>query len=377
MQGVSQRLFRQVGAASRYVWLGRRVALVACVCGSVLAAVAAPAAASTYSVTDLGSLGYGVTKGLAINNSGQVTGYSYSSDAFQVTCPPQKYGQPKKCFENPYHAFLWSSGTMTDLGTFGGHFSQGVAINLAGEVVGSADKTSKDGAYLGSDGFLWNGTKMVDLGFFEPGGINDSGQIAGGCGSSSGCVLNGSTCGGSCVLSNGKFTQLPDPPGENCGAGPINNNGVVLGGCDNASSYMRGVVWENGTPIDLGTLGGPQTGAAAINNLGQVVGWSQTSTDNDHPFLWSNGKMTDLGVAPCNSSSATCFFPAAINDNGVIVGGNEIYSAGKLQDLNTLIPAGSPYQIQYANAINNNGQIVADAYDTATYQTHALLLTPN
>jgi hypothetical protein len=28
-------------------------------------------------------------------------------------------------------------------------------------------------------------------------------------------------------------------------------------------------------------------------------------------------------------------------------------------------------------AINDNGQIVADAYDTATYQTHALLLTPN
>jgi hypothetical protein len=42
-----------------------------------------------------------------------------------------------------------------------------------------------------------------------------------------------------------------------------------------------------------------------------------------------------------------------------------------------LIPAGTPYQIQYANAISDNGQIVADAYDTATYQTHALLLTPN
>jgi probable HAF family extracellular repeat protein len=27
--------------------------------------------------------------------------------------------------------------------------------------------------------------------------------------------------------------------------------------------------------------------------------------------------------------------------------------------------------------INDNGQIVADAYDTTTYQTHALLLSPN
>jgi len=34
------------------------------------------------------------------------------------------------------------------------------------------------------------------------------------------------------------------------------------------------------------------------------------------------------------------------------------------------------YTIQYAKAINDKGQIVADAY-TPTYQTHTLLLTPN
>jgi probable HAF family extracellular repeat protein len=48
-----------------------------------------------------------------------------------------------------------------------------------------------------------------------------------------------------------------------------------------------------------------------------------------------------------------------------------------VQNLNTLIPAGSPYQIQDATGINNNGQIVADATDTATGQTHALLLNPS
>jgi hypothetical protein len=78
--------------------------------------------------------------------------------------------------------------------------------------------------------------------------------------------------------------------------------------------------------------------------------------------------MTDLGLN---------FFPSAVNDNDVIVGGEQIYSGGTLQNLNNLIPAGSPYQIQNATGINDNGQIVANAYDTATNQNHALLLTPD
>ena len=228
--------------------------VAACVLASALVVSSAPAATSGYSVTDLGSLGFGVTKGLAINATGQVTGYSYSSKAFQVSCPPQQYGGQKKCLENPYHAFLWTAGTMTDLGTLGGHFSQGNSINRSGDVVGTADRTSKSGAYLGSDGFLWNGASMVDLGLFFPTWINDSREITGQCETTAGCVLNGTTCasGAACVLSN-----------------------------------------------------------------------------------------------------------------------------GTLRDLNALIPSGAPYQIQYATAINNAGQIVAQAYDTATNQTHTLLLTPS
>lgn len=311
---------------------------------AAVAALGAPAATTGYSVTDLGSLGDGVTDGLAINAGGQVTGYSYSSKEFQVSCPPHQYGGSKKCFEHEYHAFVWSNGTMTDLGTLGGHFSQGVAINLSGEVVGWADTSS--GA---SDGFLWDGKKMIDLGSFHPSGINDAGVISGGCAS------------GPCVDSNGKFTQLPNPAGESCGAGPINSNGQVLGSCSNAQSYERGALWTNGTPVDLGTLGGPQTGAGGLNNLGQVVGWSQTSTYADDGFLWSNGTMTDLGLN---------FYAAAVNDNDVIVGGSWIYNNGSVQDLNTLTPAGSP-QIMYATAINDSGQIVAEAGGPT------LLLNPN
>jgi len=339
------------------------LAALAAAAGVPAAAVAAApaAAATTYTITDLGSLGFGVTDALAINSNGQVTGYSYLSKEIQIPCPPAKYGQPKKCFEAPYHAFLWSNGKMTDLGTLGGNFSAGNAINRSGEVVGAAQTRA---GY--SDSALWNGQTITDLaplGVLDASGINDSGQIAGMCGPNTG---SGSFA---CVVSNGNVTALTAPPAfPDCNeAIAINNNGQVLGTCGDASGAVRAVVWSRGTPTVLPTLGGPGISPAAINNLGQVTGYAMTSTDAQHGFLWSNGQMTDLG---------NNFFAAAVNDNGVIVGGNEIYSNGTLQDFNNLIPAGSPYQIDYATGINDNGQIVAKAYDTVTNQFHSVLLTP-
>ena len=96
-------------------------------------------------------------------------------------------------------------------------------------------------------------------------------------------------------------------------------------------------MWANGTPTvlpTLGTISTPATAlplATAINNKGQVTGTAVTGTGALDGFLWSNGKITDLGPT---------FSPAAINNNGVIVGGPLIDSGGALQNLNNLIPAG-------------------------------------
>src|SRR5215831_2012479 len=329
------------------------------------AAAAAPAAAATtYTITDLGSLGGGVTRGLAINASGQVTGDSVSSQLVQVPCPPQKYGGAKKCFTHPDDAFVWGNGTMTGLGTLGGNFSQGVAINGSGEVVGSSSGKSP-----GTGGaFLSNGHGMHQLSAPAVAyGINDSGQIAGQCRNTQ--LLQSYAC---VVSSNGAITALPESnpsiecleintiPGITPAAVAI-NNGQILGNC----FLNTAVVWTNDTPTVLPTLGGGSSTGTAISGNGQVVGTSQTSTGAEDGFLWSNGTMTDLG---------SNFSPAAVNDNGVIVGGQFVDSNGTLQNLNNLIPAASGYQIQNATGINDNGQILANADDTATGQTHALLL---
>ena len=53
----------------------------------MLTAAAAPAAAATtYAITGLGSLGYGVSDALAINDSGQVTGI-FGSNPRLHACP--------------------------------------------------------------------------------------------------------------------------------------------------------------------------------------------------------------------------------------------------------------------------------------------------
>src|SRR5215471_18150734 len=326
------------------------------------AAAAAPAAAATaYTITDLGSLGGGVTHGLAINASGQVTGDSISSQLVQVPCPVQQYGGPKKCFTHPDDAFVWSNGTMTDLGSLGGNYSQGVAINGSGEVVGSSA-----GKNAGAGGaFLSNGHGMHQLSYpAAVYGINDSGQIVGQCRNS--MFLQSYAC----VVSNGAVTALPESnpniecleittiPGQIPDAVSINNNGQILGNCI-ANGGSLAVVWTNDNPTVLPTLGGGSSSGTAISSNGDVVGTSQTSTGADDGFLLSNGTMTDLG---------SNFSPVAVNDSGVVVGGPFVYSNGILQNLNNLIPAGSGYQIQSATGINNNGQIIANALDTATGQ---------
>ena len=319
----------------------------------LIAATAAPAAAATaaYTMTDLGSLGYGVSFGFGINASGEVVGRSYLNKVFFFPCGRHT------CRFTQNDPFSWAAGTMTDLGTFSAtSMSEATAVNSTGDVVGGSN----------GQAFLVHNGKMTSLGPGEATGINDFGEIV------------GDTSQHAFLISGGKLTTLPDLSSYGGGgyssASGINNNHQIVGRSDTASGYSHAVLWANGAITDLGTLGGTQSAGYAVNNHGQVTGWAHTASEATHVFLWSNGTMTDLGTFGLDPVGE------AINNHGVIVGqsgnGAWIWSNGTFQNLNSLIPPGSGFTLNDATAINDNGQIVANG-SNATGQTPAFLLTPS
>ena len=77
----------------------------------------------------------------------------------------------------------------------------------------------------------------------------------------------------------------------------VNDRGQILGWGSTSTGEMHAILWQNGQPIDLGTLGGTMSRAWGINNRGQVVGESETATGDFHAFLWEDGEMIDLAEA--------------------------------------------------------------------------------
>jgi probable HAF family extracellular repeat protein len=119
-------------------------------------------------MTDLGTLGSpnGVdwwNSAQGVNQSGVVVGTSYDA-------------------KGNFRGFVWSNGTMTPLGTLGGQWSEGYAINNKGQTTGIAYTKGN----LEAHAFLQTGSKVTDLGtlagpLFTSWGfaINDSGVVVG------------------------------------------------------------------------------------------------------------------------------------------------------------------------------------------------------
>ena len=315
---------------------------------------------TSYIVTDLGNLsGTSSTKVAGINGFGDIVGTSAN------------------------HAFLWSNGTMTDLGTLGGSVSMAYAINVQGVVVGESATASGE-----MHAFVWQNGVMKDLGVAgetsEARGINSGGDIVG-------VAYAKNVRGGAVLWSGGQRRFIGDlgPSGSGSTAISINDKGEITGvssGFSTNQGVVRGVIWLNGTISDLGALGGLHSTANAINAQALVVGWAEVANSSAAAFQWQNGKMSQLASLPGSVTSAGNGTQAtAVNDSGVIVGScvtftgethAVIWSNRKITDLNSMIRQ-SGLTLTRAMGINRSGQIVVEQQSNLDGPTtRAFLLTP-
>lgn len=339
--------------------------------------------AQRFAITDLGTLPEGRdSAGWGINESGQVTGYS---------------GIPESS-PSLVHAFLYSERKMSDLGTLpGGYKSVGYAINDGGKrgreherkvQRGSIQVTGYSNTVDGSNhAFLYSNGTMSDLGTLPNLGIqnsystglaiNESGQVTGYSGITHGAEH-------AFLYSNSTMSDLGTLPGGIMSGGyGVNEFGDVTG-TSTTSNARHAFLYRRGEMSDLGTLpGGTFSAGFAINESGEVTGSSdaaEVTRGNLHAFLFSHGRMLDLGTLPGQPSSEA----RGINRSGQVVGFTSsgqntnyrafLYSDGIMKDLNELIEVNSGWSLWFAQAINDRGQITG--YGSNNGATHAFLLTP-
>jgi probable HAF family extracellular repeat protein len=343
----------------------KRLACLSHLAGAVaLAALSTVCLAQTYTITDLGTItknsdSYSAAKG--VNATAEVTGAASSNG------------------DGGSEVFTWSDGVMTGLGTLGGNSGIGNGINASGQVAGYAQNSAGTyRAFLATNGVL---TDIGDLGGGSAVayGLNDSGQVVG-----SAVTADGSNH--PFLYSNGVMTDLGTlgSPNGNAwwnSAQGVNKSGVVTGTSYDAQGNFFAFSYSNGKMTQMGTLGGSWSQGYAINNRGQVAGLAYTKSGAAHAFL-ANCATCTLKDLDASGGDTTTSWGFAINDSGVVVGQFTagggyhafVYSGGKFQDLNKLIPAGTGWMLVEANGINASGQI--GGLGTIKNAEHAYLLTP-
>ncbi|GAA4706084.1 hypothetical protein Prum_007610 [Phytohabitans rumicis] len=281
--------------------------------GPAHAVVWSPTGSAYGPAQDLGTMGGLVSRANAVNDLGEVVGWSHdasgvvraflwSSALGQMTdlggLPGATACQAKDINDRSQvvgictvprgsnieqRPVLWSDGQITDLNAGQGS-AWAMGINDRGEVVGAFD------GYL----VLWSGGARISLGEIVTGSgdINDRSELVGNFGDINGTHGRLFTRG---PQGSYQETDLGTMGGSTTAALDINERGEVVG-WGYTTVATRGFVWDRGTLTDIGTLGGTNSYAYGINDRGEVVGQSHLPSMATHAFIWYRGTMTDLGI---------------------------------------------------------------------------------
>ncbi len=280
----------------------------------------------------------------SITDRGIVAGYAYNAVA-----DPYTYAGTQT------RAAIWRDGAIQVLGTLGGTDSAAfVASDCAGEreegrrgvaVIGTSSLATAAGPPFGipqTDAFLWEGGVMIDLG-----GLG------------------------------GGYSM---PSAINC------RRQVTVISFDATHRHFQSFLWSDGRSVPLERLGGSFVEAVALNDAAMIAGGvSDRGDENALAAVWGpSGEGALLGTIGKDTGSLAL----GVNARGVVVGGSgalSFYSVpayshafvwrrgGAMQDLNTLIPEGSPLTLNVAYSVNDRGDI-AGLGTSASGETHAFVL---
>jgi probable HAF family extracellular repeat protein len=274
-------------------------------------------------IRDLRTLGGSnsfLNEGHAVNASDAITGVSETT----VRDPNAE----NVCGDSGYEcrAFLWQRGTMTALPTLGGNNAEGVAINDRGQIIGFSETEARlpcQSLFLYVfKAFIFDRGRISALPLI-PGdnaalgsGINDLGQAVG---TSGFCSI----ARHSVLWQNGRVIDLGSLGGtaDNLPS-DINNRGEIVGESDIAgNTHHHAFLWRSGAISDLGTLPGDvDSSASSINNKGQIAGFSFDVNGNPRAVLWSDGVMWDLNTLVPPRTGLLLQESLGINDRGEIAG---------------------------------------------------------
>lgn len=261
------------------------------------------------------------------------------------------------------------AGTLINLGTLGGSFSEGGDLSADGLVVvgGSQNAAGRQRA------FRWTiADGMADLGTI--GGLTAFATST----DAAGAVVSGWATNASAQMIAFRWTSTLGMESlgtlggnRSVGLGVSGDGKVIVGFARNPSNATRAFRWTSGVGMmDLGTLGGNSSNAEAANSDGAViVGDSTTASGNLRAFRWTQATgMIDLGILPGGFASTAL----DVSGNGSrIVGeaGDKSFNrvavlwdgGGPAQDLNVLFASVIPdgWLLERATSISADGRYIA------------------